>query len=309
MANTGDHLNSGTNRNRIPTLTDSEQILWIGHPTARSMYGRYVLGGLMGGLYIFFWWANISERPQGEGQMAFVIKMLHLGADITGVFGLMLIMLILAKIIHFSNGPTSGKWTIIWVVFAAILPAFWVSLEISINVAGIFGDGDFPLPSWGNAYYLLLGPMFAGILIALTVVYQRAFTYAITDRRIHLIKRFMYLDANSQSIGYDRIENLIVETSITSRLLRFGTIQILTASGLNIASDSTSVAAGVSNDTTNEESPGGIRALYSGVGLFLSFKRTRPKAVNEPESCIYGIHAPEKIHLLINQTSDAFRMS
>lgn len=309
MANAGDQLNSEATRNRIPTLTDSEQILWMGHPTARSMYGRYVLGGLMGGLYLFFWWANISERPQGEGQMAFVIKTLHLGADLSGVFGLMLVMLILAKIIHFSNGPTSGKWTIMWVVFAALVPALWVSLEIGMNVVGLFGDGDFPLPSWSNGYYFLLSPMFAGVLIAFTAVYQRAFTYAITDRRIHLIKRFMYFDANSQSIGYDRIENLIVETSITSRLLRFGTIQILTASGLNIASDSTSVAAGVSNDTSNDESTGGARKLFSGIGLFLSFKRTRPKAVNEPESCIYGIHAPEKIHLLINQTSDAFRMS
>jgi hypothetical protein len=273
------------------------------------MYGRYVLGGLMGGVYLFFWWANMSERPQGEGRMAFVIKTLHLGADLSGVFGLLLVMLILAKIIHFSNGPASGKWTILWVVFSAVLPALWVSMEIGINVAGFFGDGDFPLPSWGNGYYFLLGPMFAGVLIAFTAIYQRAFTYAITDRRIHLIKRFMYLDANSQSIGYDRIENLIVQTSITSRLLRFGTIQILTASGLNIASDSTSVAAGVSNDIPNDEPPGGIRKLFSGIGLFLSFKRTRPKAVNEPESCIYGIHAPEKIHLLINQTSDAFRMS
>ena len=125
-----------------------------------------------------------------------------------------------AKIIHFSNGPTSGKWTITWVVFAALVPALWVSLEIGMDIVGLFGDGDFPLPSWSNGYYFLLSPMFAGVLIAFTAVYQRAFTYAITDRRIHLIKRFMYFDANSQSIGYDRIENLIVETSITSRLLR-----------------------------------------------------------------------------------------
>ena len=103
MANAWDQLNSEATRNRIPTLTDSEQILWMGRPTARSMYGRYVLGALMGGLYLFFWWANISERPQGEGQMAFVIKTLHLGADLSGVFGLMLVMLILAKIIHFSK--------------------------------------------------------------------------------------------------------------------------------------------------------------------------------------------------------------
>ena len=309
MAMSADRLNDEVNRKKIPTLTDSEQILWMGHPTARSMYGRYLLGGMIAGLYLFFWWANISERPQGEGQMAFVIKTLHLGADLSGVFGLMLIMLILAKIVHFSNGPTSGKWTILWVIFAAVAPALWVSFEVSLNVAGLFGDGDFPLPSWNNGLYFLLAPMFAGTLILFTVIYQRAFTYAITDRRIHMIKRFMYFDANSQSIGYDRIENLIVQTSITSRLLRFGTIQILTASGLNIASDSTSVAAGVSSETPNDEPSGGLRKIFSGIGLFLSFKRTRPKAVNEPESCIYGIHAPEKIHLLINQTSDAFRMS
>ena len=309
MANTADELNAEVIRKRIPTLTDSEKILWMGHPTARSMYGRYILGGMILGLYLFFWWAIISERPQGEGQLAFLMKTLHLGADLSGVFGLMLATLILAKIVHFSNGPTSGRWTITWVVFAAVVPALWVSFEIGINVAGLFGDGESLMPNWSNCYYFLLGPVFAGLLIVFTMIYQRAFTYAITDRRIHLIKRFMYFDANSQSIGYDRIENLIVETSITSRLLRFGTIQIVTASGLNIASDSTSVTAGVSGDTPNDDSPGGISRLFSGIGLFLSYKRTRPKAVNEPESCIYGIHAPEKIHLLINQTSDAFRMT
>ena len=78
----------------------------------------------------------------------------------------------------------------------------------------------------------------------------------------------MYFDANSQSIGYDRIENLIVETSITSRLLRFGTIQILTASGLNIASDSTSVTAGVSGDTPNDDSPGGYRDYSLALAYF-----------------------------------------
>jgi len=271
------------------------------------MYGRYVLGGLIMGAYMLFWWANTLERPQGEGQFAFLIKTLHVGADVSGVFGLLVTMLILTKIVHFFNGPTSGKWTIIWTIFAAVMPALWTTLEIVFNVIGIFGEGDSPIPVWGDGYYFLFGPIFAGSMIAFTAIYQRAFTYAITDRRVHFIKRFMYVDANSQSIGYDRIENLIVETSIISRILRFGTIQILTASGLNIASDSTSVAAGVSGDTSNSDSPAGIWKLFSGIGLFLSFQRTRPKAINEPDSCIYGIHAPEKIHLLINQASDAFR--
>ena len=96
-----------------------------------------------------------------------------------------------------ESGPSCG------LSFQPYYQLLWVSMEVGINVAGFFGDGDFPLPSWGNGYYLLLGPMFAAVLIAFAAIYQRAFTYAITDRRIHLIKRFMYFDANSQSIGYD----------------------------------------------------------------------------------------------------------
>ena len=32
-------------RQKIPTMTESEEILWIGSPTSRSMFGRYMLGG------------------------------------------------------------------------------------------------------------------------------------------------------------------------------------------------------------------------------------------------------------------------
>ena len=59
-------------RQKIPTMTESEEILWIGGPTSRSMFGRYMLGGSILATYLIFWWANVVDRPTGEGQLAFL---------------------------------------------------------------------------------------------------------------------------------------------------------------------------------------------------------------------------------------------
>jgi len=154
-----------------------------------------------------------------------------------------------------------------------------------------------------------LGAFFSFTMISISAIYQRSFTYAITNKRIHLIKKFMYVDASSQSIGYDRIENLIVDTTVVGRLLRFGTIQILTASGLNVGSESASASAGIAGDPSMSDSGDNGKKLLSRIGLVISFKRSRPKAINTPESCIYGIHSPENIHQLINQASDEFKQN
>jgi len=294
-------------RQKIPTMTDEEEILWIGSPTSRSMYGRYILSLSILGVYLIFWWANVIDRPSGEGQLAFILKSVHLAADLSGVFGLFLSLTIVAKTIHFHNGPTSGKWTILWIMLAASLPMIWTGLTFGLDVAGIFNSEETTLPEFTPGYYFLLAFIMSGVIFALSIFYQRSFTYAITDKRIHLIKQFLYVDASSQSINYDRIENLIVDTTIMSRLLRYGSIQILTASGLNIGSDSTSISAGVTGDAIPSETKSGIGSLTSKLGLLISFKRNRPKAINTPETCIYGIHSPERIHLLINHASDKFR--
>ena len=77
-------------RQKIPTMTDEEEILWIGSPTSRSMYGRYILSLSILGVYLIFWWANVIDRPSGEGQLAFILKSVHLAADLSGVFGIFL---------------------------------------------------------------------------------------------------------------------------------------------------------------------------------------------------------------------------
>ncbi len=296
-------------RQKIPTMTESEEILWIGGPTSRSMFGRYMLGGSILATYLIFWWANVVDRPTGEGQLAFIVKSTHLFADLTGVVGLFATLLILAKFIHFQNGPMSGKWTLMWTVLSASAPIFWTGVETGFDVAGIINSEASTTPAFSEGHYLLLGAFFSFTMISISAIYQRSFTYAITNKRIHLIKKFMYVDASSQSIGYDRIENLIVDTTVVGRLLRFGTIQILTASGLNVGSESASASAGIAGDPSMSDSGDNSKKLLSRIGLVISFKRSRPKAINTPESCIYGIHSPENIHQLINQASDEFKQN
>ena len=296
-------------RQKIPTMTESEEILWIGSPTSRSMFGRYMLGGAILAAYLIFWWANVVDRPTGEGQLAFLVKSTHLFADLTGVVGLFATLLIVAKFIHFQNGPMSGKWTLMWTVISASAPIFWAGVETGFDVAGIIKSEASTTPAFSEGHYLLLGAFFSFTMISMSAIYQRSFTYAITNKRIHLIKKFMYVDASSQSIGYDRIENLIVDTTVLGRLLRFGTIQILTASGLNVGSETTSASAGIAGDPSISDSGDKSKKLLSRIGLIISFRRSRPKAINTPESCIYGIHSPESIHQLINQASDEFKQN
>ena len=294
-------------RQKIPTMTESEEILWMGGPTSRSMFGRYLLSGVILATYLVFWWANVVDRPTGDGQVAFILKSSHIAADLTGVVGIFVTLLVVAKIVHFQNGPLSGKWTISWTLLSASAPILWTGIETGFSIAGIFSSDTSPIPAFSEGHYLLLGVIFSSSMLIISVIYQRSFTYAITDKRIHLIKKFLYVDASSQSIAYDRIENLIVDTTVIGRILRFGTIQILTASGLNVGSESTSGSIGVVTDPSPQDNGSGGNKILSRVGLLISYKRSRPRTVNTPESCIYGVHSPESIHQLINQASDAFK--
>ena len=188
-------------RQKIPTMTESEEILWIGSPTSRSMFR--VCSEEQCLAYLIFWWANVVDRPTG-GQLAFLVKSTHLFADLTGVVGLFATLLIVAKFIHFQNGPMSGKWTLMWTVISASARFSGQELKRASTLLESLTQRPRPLRIQRGALFAVKG-FFLIQMISLSAIYQRSFTYAITNKRIHLIKKFMYVDASSQSIGYDRM--------------------------------------------------------------------------------------------------------
>ena len=136
----------------------------------------------------------------------------------------------------------------------------------------------------------------------LTVMYQRAFRYAITDRRIHIRKEFLYFDTSAHGISFDNIENLKVDPSIIGKVFGFGNVHMVTASGIGLREDESGIGAGLAAnpDSTSE---GGKRLTRAAFG-WISVQRQRTTVDQDPEDCLYGIRNPMGIYRLINELVD-----
>ncbi|MEC8997725.1 MAG: PH domain-containing protein, partial [Candidatus Thermoplasmatota archaeon] len=151
---------------------------------------------------------------------------------------------------------------------------------------GIFIEDVPDTPRWLDWYYLVLGISSAGSAAILTLLYQRAFMYAITDRRIHIRKQFLYFHSSIHGISFADIENLKATPSIIGRLLGFGDVYLVTASGMGLAPQ-----------------PSEPRISSRLFGWFF-LQRNRTTPLNDPEGCLYGIKDPMSIYQLINELMD-----
>ena len=74
-------------RYHFSEMTDAETPIWIGGPTPFSMLGRYVLTALVLLIHMMFFWAAKGGDLEGEGQLNFVIGLVKILLDISGVTG------------------------------------------------------------------------------------------------------------------------------------------------------------------------------------------------------------------------------
>ena len=139
-------------------------------------------------------------------------------------------------------------------------------------------------------------------IVVLTVLYQRAFRYAITDRRIHIRKKFLYFDTSAHGISFGNIENLKVDPSIIGKVLGFGNVHMVTASGIGLREDESGIGAGLAANT-DSTSEGGKRLTRAAFG-WISAQRQRTTVDQDPEDCLYGIRSPMGIYRLINELVD-----
>ena len=95
-------------RYHFSEMTDAETPIWVGGPTPFSMLGRYVLTVLVLLVHMMFFWAAKGGDLEGEGQLNFVLGLVKILLDISGVTGFVVVMLVFAKINHYLNFSTSG---------------------------------------------------------------------------------------------------------------------------------------------------------------------------------------------------------
>ena len=289
-------------RTVFPEITDSETPIWQGSPSFFSMADKYILAIIIFLTHTVFFAAEQFDSPEGDGQMYFILSLFRSLIDISGTMGFVLTMLIIAKLNHYANFSTSGKWTTSWIIISALIPFIWYLADIFSTLSGLVGSNfENPLPQWNYFWFLPLGIFSSLVMILLTFIYQNAFHYAITDKRIHIRKNFLFFDTSVHGISFEKIENLKANPPIIGRILGYGNVHILTASGLGIQQESVDTGLGVPEEIVTNKGKKTSLSLFG----WISKQRRRNSVAQEPSDCLYGIRSPMKIYRLINELMDA----
>lgn len=295
-------VNEKAVRDTFPEMTDSEIPIWSGSPHFLSMSGHYFLAIIIMLLHIIFYWASEGDALGGESSFSFLVDQAKLVLDFFGVLGFAMVILVVAKINHYLNFSTSSKWTTSWLLINGLIPLSMVILDWSGKALGIFRDDVIDTPQWLQIYYLVLGFVSCGMLILLTYYYQKSFQYAITDKRIHLRKQFLYFDSSNHGMSFDKIENLKLAPPIIGRIFGFGHVHIITASGIGLREDESGIGGGLAADseTLSKESKGALGFIFG----WITAQRQRTTVDQDPADCLFGVRKPLNIYRLINELID-----
>jgi len=286
----------------FPEMTDSETPIWRGSPHFFSMIGHYILALNILIVHVLFFWASFSPVVE-EQELSVLIGFFSWILDFSGVLGFAIFIFVIAKINHYLNCSTSNKWTTMWLIVNGSIPLILVITDLSARIFETIAGGYVNTPQWTNMHYLTLGILSSGLIIILSALYQSSFQYAITNRRIHIRKRFLYLDTSAHGISFDNIENLKVDPSILGRILGFGNVHILTASGIGLREDESGIGAGMVTEAesiTGDSRRGIVRVIFG----WISAQRQRTTVDQNPEDCLYGVRNPMDIYRLIHELID-----
>ena len=290
-------------RSAFPEITDSETPIWRSGPSTLSMADKYILATLVLLVHLAFFVGEWKEPPEGEGQANFIYSLAIWLVDTTGVLGFVVTMLLITKMNHYANFSTSGKWTTGWLLTSTMAPLTWKLMDF-LEWSGGFTGAEFtsPLPGWNYAWFLPLGAFSFAVMVIFTKIYQRSFGYAITDKRIHIRKRFLYFDTSVHGISFQKVENLKADPTILGRIFGFGNVHIVTGSGVGLQVDSLGVSIGTSSEV--KESPEGLSRVFSMLFGWITMKRDRTVMATDPADCIYGVRRPMEVYRLINELID-----
>ena len=298
------NIDEDSARSDFPEITESETPIWRGGPATSSMADKYILSILVLIVHVAFFLGEMLDTPEGEGRANFVLSVVIWLIDTTGVMGFVICMLILTKINHYANFSTSGKWTTSWLLICCTIPLFWKLMDVVEWIGGFFGSSfSSPLPAWNYSWFAPLGVLSFLVMASLTVLYQRSFHYAITDKRIHIRQSFLYFETSAHGISYHKVENLKADPTILGRILGFGNIHVVTGSGVGLQVESLGASVGVAPEII--ESSRGKMRIFSFLLGWITLQRDRIVEASDPADCLYGVRRPMDVYRLINELMDA----
>ncbi len=162
----------------------------------------------------------------------------------------------------------------------------WVAVMVGVGLISSASAYFLELNPSTTYYFSILYSLFGVVLVEL---YRRSHIFYVTNYRIVTEVDFMRKKRNE--LSYDKINNVIMEQGIIGSLLNFGTVIPVTASGLGMGSDFSSVSVGGAGQVKG--------------GLFLGAQVTGGKTVQTPRSrsmyCLFGVRDPDSVEKTITK--------
>ncbi|MBD3260606.1 MAG: PH domain-containing protein [Candidatus Altiarchaeales archaeon] len=189
----------------------------------------------------------------------------------------------------------------LWIFLLTILSILVSFLKIALRWCIILPAAG--ITSLIVAVALDLDPRFAyffGILFSLVGVlmvelYRRAHTFYVTGSR--LVTEATFLTRKKNELGYDKINNVVLDQSLVGRVFNFGTLIPATASGLGMGEDSAYLGFGAAGEVGSGPLIGGGAA----AGRSITVPRTRSMY------SLFGVSNPAEIEHLISALISDFR--
>ena len=139
-------------RRKFPEITQAEVPIWTSGPTMISMADKYILAVVVLLIHVFFFIGSYIDSLDSQVLPPHVIFFFRV-LETTGVLGFFISMLLLAKINHFANFSTSGKWTTAWLLTNTMVPLSWKLMDLIEWLSNRFGlNFSDPLPVWNQAW-------------------------------------------------------------------------------------------------------------------------------------------------------------
>ncbi|MHA1616622.1 MAG: PH domain-containing protein [Candidatus Njordarchaeales archaeon] len=185
-------------------------------------------------------------------------------------------------------------WWIILIIPALIFSILRISWRWVILYVFIAAIGTYAVIKWSatplDLYYVTIGVSIIGIILA--DLYRRGHEYILTNYRI--IAKLGFLGHKERDILYSKITDVVLDQGFLGRILDYGTIIPLTASGLGTGEDLAKVAVGTG---VGRKTP--VGEVGAGVAVEGAKGVTVPRG--RSSYILYGVPNPEKIKKIIDE--------
>jgi len=180
-------------------------------------------------------------------------------------------------------------WVCTLLLSSLLISAFKIEFKWVLAMVGV------GVLSSATAYYLDLKPeaayyfaiIYSFFGMFLVELYRRAHTFYITNFRI--VTEVNFITHKRNELSYDKINNVVLDQGLIASIFNFGTIIPVTASGLGMGSDFSSVSVGGAGPVKGN--------------IFLGGQITGGRSIQTPRVrsmySLFGVKDPDEIHKII----------